>query len=62
MSCQGQCFTCEADVLVEECTDRITCTDCGEGQYVAHHCCVEPSSNQRFVVTLLELYAKCAEC
>ena len=62
MSCQIQCFTCIADLLVEESTDRITCTECGEGQYVARPCCVEPSSNQRFAYKLLERYVECPVC
>ena len=62
MSCQVQCFTCKADSLVEESTERIACTECGKGQYVARPCCVEPSSNQRFTVKLLERYMECAVC
>ena len=57
-----QCFTCNSDLLVEDSADRITCTECGEGQYVACPCCVDPSSNQRFTVKLLERYVQCALC
>ena len=45
VNCQEQCFTCNSDLMVEDFTDRKTCTECGEGQNVARPCCVDPFSN-----------------
>ena len=56
------CIACNAPILTEETSFKITCDKCGEKQYVVGSCCAKQNSNQRFSAKMNECYTECCVC